>query len=154
MSAPSRLLALLDRILFFSLENKSTSCRVWARGVEVSNPDAASWMFVEIGGGETGLDVMVCLLSMGKYEGRVYRYNTLSPAARLLLTLVGLSRLSWWYGVGVDLSIMGGDCGGFMFLVLFSHDMSKLFINKGSQTHKIHVALWCVYDGGRFILRI
>ena len=61
LPAPSKLLALLDRILFFSLENKSTSCRVWARGVEVSNPDAAVCTFVEIGGGETGLDVIVCL---------------------------------------------------------------------------------------------
>ena len=83
----------------------------------------------------------------------MFRYNTLSPAARLLLTLVGLSRLSWWYGVGVDLSIVGGDCGGFMFLVLFSHHMSNLTpMKRILKTHKIHVALWCVYDRGRFIL--
>jgi hypothetical protein len=126
MSAPSRLLALLDRILLLSLESESTSCRVWARGVKVSNPDAVGWMFVEIGGGETGLDVMVCLLSVGTYAAQTCRFNTLSPAARLLLTLIGFSRLSWWYGVGVDLSIEGGSCGGFIFLVLFSYNMSKL----------------------------
>ena len=63
-TVPSRLLALLDRILFFSLANKSTSCRVCARGVNVSNPDGAGWMFVEIGGGETGLDVIVYVISV------------------------------------------------------------------------------------------
>lgn len=149
---PSKLLALLERNRDLSAI-RSSSCLVWALGVVLSGVKNVGAMSVDIGGGDTGLGVMVYLISANRQDERYNSAITLSPPCEESIVR---APPSCWNGFGVDRSIFGGCCGGLSFFVFaWAGPLAEWAFHLGSNlTYKIHITLWSMNNRRWFVFEL
>lgn len=107
---------------------------------------------VDMGGGDTGLGVIVYEVSAKRVDEWYSGAITLSP---LCEESIVRAPPSCWNGLGVDRSIFGGCCGGLSFFVFaWAGPLAEWAFHFSSNlTYKIHITLRSMNNRSWFVFK-
>ena len=100
----------------------SASERVCARGVALSRPNLTGATSVDIGGGDTGLDCCAVLKMISDSPELYGSLASVFGGSNSVRICFGTAS-SYRYGIGVALSVTGGDIGMVGFGVVLAYQL-------------------------------